>query len=114
MSVAERLFAVAFLSAVLAVYALAGIILIAPALRGLGWEFRFPASIPRPVRGLALAVAGAGVLCMAYGRFVEPYRLEVTHVHIASRKLPPGTGPLRIAHFSDLHCDPKVRLEGRL
>jgi len=59
-------------------------------------------------------LAAIGVLCIAYAYFVEPYWLEVTHVTIASDKLPPTSRPLRIVHVSDLHCDPKVRLEEKL
>lgn len=54
-----------------------------------------------------------GVACMLYGYFIEPYWLDVTRVSISSRKLAAGRS-LRIAHISDLHCDPKVRLERKL
>jgi len=60
------------------------------------------------------SLAVIGVLCMAYGYYIEPYWLEVTHVKIANAKLPPSARPIRIVHISDLHCDPKVRLEERL
>jgi predicted MPP superfamily phosphohydrolase len=50
---------------------------------------------------------------MLYGRFVEPYWLSVTHVSIASPKIPRGLR-LRIAQISDTHSDPKARLEERL
>jgi predicted MPP superfamily phosphohydrolase len=63
---------------------------------------------------VAWSLAAIGVLCIAYAYFVEPYRLEVAHVTIASDKLPPSGRPLRIVHISDLHCDPKVRLEEKL
>ncbi len=66
---------------------------------------------------LALAVwalAGLGLVCLAYGFFVEPYWLEVTRVTIESDKLAPSAGPIRIVHISDLHCDAKVRLEDKL
>lgn len=64
-------------------------------------------------RGVLLAAA-AGVLCILYGRFVEPLRPEVTRVRIESPKLGPGARPVRIVHLSDLHCDPAPRLEERL
>ena len=63
----------------------------------------------RIVFGLALA----GILLVAYS-FIEPYWLEVTHVRIPSAKLARGTGPIRIAQISDLHCDSFARLEDRL
>jgi len=60
-----------------------------------------------------LGIAGAGVVCILYARLVEPYWLSVTHVSIASPKLPRGLR-LRIAHISDTHSDPAPRLEERL
>ena len=61
-----------------------------------------------------IAVALVGALCIAYGYFVEPYWPEVTRVRLTSPKIPPGSRPVRIALISDLHCDPKPRLEERL
>jgi len=60
-----------------------------------------------------LGVAAAGIVCILYGRFVEPYWLSVTHVSITSPKIPRSLR-LRIAHISDTHSDPKARLEERL
>jgi len=65
-------------------------------------------------RRAVLSLAALGVLCMAWGRFVEPFWPEVVHVRIESRKLAPGARPVRIVHLSDLHCDPSPRLEERL
>ena len=56
----------------------------------------------------------AGVLCVLYAWQVEPYWLETTHAQAPTAKLPPGAKPIRIRHISDLHCDPKVRLEDKL
>lgn len=61
-----------------------------------------------------LALAAVGLLCFAYGAFVEPYWPEVTHVRIESPKLRGAQRPVRVVHISDLHCDPTVRLEERL
>jgi hypothetical protein len=61
-----------------------------------------------------LGLASAGILCGLYGYFVEPYWPEITHLQIKSAKIQPGAVPLRIALISDLHSDPKVRLENRL
>jgi predicted MPP superfamily phosphohydrolase len=61
---------------------------------------------------LGLAVVGLG--CMAYGYFLEPYWPEITHVPITSPKLRGASRPIRIVHISDLHSDPKPRLEERL
>src|SRR4051812_15221483 len=61
---------------------------------------------------LCPGAAGPDLFWYAYS--VEPYWPEVTHVTIQSVKLPAGTKPIRIVHFSDLHSDGKDRLESRL
>jgi predicted MPP superfamily phosphohydrolase len=58
-------------------------------------------------------LALVGVICLLYGRFVEPYWLEIKHVSIPSKRIRPGTS-LRIVHFSDLHSGAGPRLEARL
>ena len=62
----------------------------------------------------SLVLASIGLGCIAYGYFVEPYRLSVTHVDIPTSKMRHGSTAIRIVHFSDLHSDPKARLEPRL
>lgn len=102
-----------FIGSVAAVYLFAAIASIRIVLRRLK---RVGAPTPAQLwlqRG-ALTLAAIGVLCMAYGYFVEPYWLAVTRVSIASAKLPRGARPVRLIHISDLHSDPKVRLEERL
>jgi predicted MPP superfamily phosphohydrolase len=61
-----------------------------------------------------LALAGTGLLCMTYGRFVEPNWLSVSHAEITSPKIPAGQRPIRVAHFSDLHSEASPRLEPKL
>jgi hypothetical protein len=51
---------------------------------------------------------------VAYGYFVEPYWPEVTHIRITSSRMLPGARPIRVVLLSDLHSDPKPRLEDRL
>jgi len=63
---------------------------------------------------VVMGLAGIGVLCFLYARFVEPYWPEVTHFRIVSPKIPTGSRPIRIVQISDLHSDPKPRLEERL
>jgi predicted MPP superfamily phosphohydrolase len=70
--------------------------------------------IPISLRGAALWILAAGAICVAYGYFAEPYWPEVTHVRIASTRLRPGAQPIRVVLLSDLHSDPKPRLEDRL
>jgi len=63
---------------------------------------------------LFMALAGLGLVCMAYGYLVEPNWLDVTRVTVATEKFPPGTRPVRIVHISDVHSDPRPRLEEEL
>jgi hypothetical protein len=65
-------------------------------------------------RRIVLSLAALGVICFLYGYLIEPYWPSVTRVKITSDKLPSGSRPIRIAHISDLHCDPKPRLEEKL
>jgi predicted MPP superfamily phosphohydrolase len=57
--------------------------------------------------------AGIGIVCMLYGRLVEPNWLSVTRVSVANSKIPRGS-KIRIAHISDVHSESTVRLEERL
>jgi hypothetical protein len=59
-------------------------------------------------------LAVLGLLCFGYGYFSEPYSLEITRVRIETPKLAAGTRPIRLVLFSDLHSDPKPRLEETL
>lgn len=67
----------------------------------------------RLARQISFALAAIAILCIGYS-FYEPYRPEVTHVKISSPKLAKTAGSLRIVHISDLHSDPKPRLENNL
>ena len=71
-------------------------------------------AVGRWARRIVLALAAAGIVALSYAYFIEPYWLEHTHVSLDSAKLPAGARPIRIVHISDLHCDPKVRLEEEL
>ena len=63
---------------------------------------------------VVLGLAGLGMLCVAYGYYVEPYWPSVTHFQIDSAKLAEGAGPVRVVLISDLHSDARPRLEERL
>ena len=102
-----------FLLAVGAVYVLAALALLRT-IRDRRRGGLSPGRVTRWARRALLALAGLGLLCMAYARFIEPYWLEVRHVRITSRRLPKDARPIRIVHVSDLHCDPAPRLEERL
>ncbi len=60
-----------------------------------------------------LAFGTIGFLCVLYGWLIEPYWLSIENVRLESTKLHRGQS-VRIAHISDLHCDPEKRLEDRL
>jgi hypothetical protein len=114
MLLGEALVALLFVAGVLAVFGLAGLLLVGYVSRrfgGTGGVLRF---FPRWARRAILGLAAIGLACMAYAYFVEPYRLRVTHVRIESPKVPAGARPIRIVHISDLHCDARPRLETRL
>jgi predicted MPP superfamily phosphohydrolase len=102
-----------FLGAVALVYILAALSL-------LEWVFERRGLKAPPgrrrllARRLVLALAFLGLLCFAYGYFIEPYWLEVTRVTIAAPQLAGAARPVRIVHISDVHSDPAPRLEERL
>jgi predicted MPP superfamily phosphohydrolase len=102
-----------FVCAVAAVYLFAACAVVRLLLRR--FEFMLP---PTPTARIAergsLALAALGVVCFAYGYFVEPYWPQVTHVRVESPKLRGAQRPVRVVHISDLHCDPEPRLEERL
>ncbi|MCA1594316.1 MAG: metallophosphoesterase [Acidobacteria bacterium] len=102
-----------FLCVVAAVYILAAGALLRIVLRRMGRGSK-PAPSRFWIERTVLVFAVAGLLCFAYGYFVEPYWPEVTRVRVESGKLAGASRPLRIAHISDLHCDPQPRLEERL
>jgi uncharacterized protein len=64
-------------------------------------------------RTVVLALASGVIVCFLYGRFIEPYRPEITNVAIPNARIRSGTS-LRIVHISDLHSEGSPRLEPRL
>jgi hypothetical protein len=113
MRLTELLAVFLFLAMVVTVY-LAAVVLLVRAVRRRVRRADGPSRRERWAQRIVIPLAVVGLLCMAYGRFVEPYWLDVTHHRIVSPKLPPGTPPIRIVHISDLHSDPTPRLEERL
>ena len=59
---------------------------------------------------VSLVAAALGLICIAYGYFIEPYRLTTTPIEIQTSKLRINSR-IRIVQLSDLHSDPKPRLE---
>ena len=103
-----------FIGCVAAVYVLAAGIILRFLIRKLRRDAPEVAPAKIWFRRIVLALAGIGIMCIAYGYFVEPYWLSSTHIKIPSSKLPKGAQPIRVVHISDLHSDPKSRLESRL
>lgn len=103
-----------FIATVTLVYFLAAGILVRLALRRLGLITLPTSRRAAWTRRVILGLAALGTLCIAYGFAVEPFWPEVTRVRIESPKLTSGTRPIRLVHISDIHSDPKPRLEGRL
>jgi predicted MPP superfamily phosphohydrolase len=103
-----------FLSLVAGVYVLAASVLLRKVLERIGratppegkWHIRG--------RRVILSLAAVGVLCGLYGYFVEPYWPQVTRTQLRSHKLAGAQRPVRLVHISDVHSDPKARLEARL
>jgi uncharacterized protein len=63
------------------------------------------------MRRFFLIIFALAALCaLAWGLFVEPYRIEVTHTYIEGQV----ARPLKIAHVSDLHSARVGRRETRL
>jgi uncharacterized protein len=103
-----------FVSSVFAVYFAAGALVLKSARRRFSTRAAPPTPRETKARRVIFALAALGSLCIAYGTFVEPYWLEVTRTRVESPKIRAGSGSVRIALVSDLHSDPKPRLEERL
>ena len=114
MQSSENFSVLLFLSIVAVVYVLAGGIVVRLLARKLRRRTRITTRGTVWFNRVVLILALGGLLCMAYGYFIEPYWPAVTHLQIKTAKLAPGTPPIRIAHISDLHADPKPRLEEQL
>lgn len=114
MSDMERNSLLLFLSLVALVYVMAGGILFRWLKDKLRRRKRSYSIIHRRWNLFVLGLTLLGIGCFVYGMAVEPYWPEITHVRIRAEKLKPGSSPIRIVHLSDLHSDPKPRLEERL
>src|SRR4030095_7169266 len=58
-----------------------------------------------------LILAGAGILCIAYGHWIEPNWLSKSYVVIRSSKIPAGRRAIRLLHFSVCPSESCPRLE---
>lgn len=114
MTPTERYGLITVLAAIAAVYIFAFGGLVRIILEKLGFIKTKPKTIQVWFRRIVFGLAFIGLGCFAYAYFIEPYRLSVRNVHIKSAKLPKGSQPIRVVQISDIHSDPKVRLEEKL
>lgn len=114
MNLSEKVAILAFLAVIASVYVSTGGILLRALVRKLSGRNPVWPRRGRWFRRAVFAAALLGGLCYAYGYFIEPYWLEVTHVSLTSEKLAADARPIRLVHISDLHCDETERLELRL
>jgi len=106
----EKLVILMFLGSLALLYASAGGMVLRAGWR---WAARRRGQTPAKVhsrryiwlRRVVLALAAVGVLCMAYGRFIEPRWVEVTRVRVESPRLREASRPVRIVQVSDFHCE---------
>ena len=114
MTASQQISFLLFVGSVATIYVLAGRIVIVGAYRRLAGKKVWRSRRSKVLAAVILTLGALGIVCMAYGYFIEPYWLDVTHVRIVTAKLPPGREPIRLVHISDTHCDSKRRLEGKL
>lgn len=114
MPATEEIRVLIFIAFVGTVYLLAAIVLTRSLLSRFGLVRQPAGRFSVYFRRIILLLALAGVVCFAYGYFIEPYWPEITQVTIRSPKFAETGRPLRIVHISDLHSDAHPRLEGRL
>ena len=111
MTLVERIGMLAFVAVAATVFVAAVGVLARMALERFGRRTRPESRAVRWWRRVVLALAAFGVVCIAYGAAIEPYWPEVTHVRLTTAKLQAGQRAIRIVQISDLHSDPKARLE---
>ncbi len=115
MRFSEKLVILVFLGLLVVLYLAAGGMLVHAAWgwlagwRGQAWATAHPWYVW--LRRAVLAVAAVGVLCMAYGYFIEPRWVLVTRVRVVSGRLRGASRPVRIVQVSDFHCEASAGLE---
>jgi len=104
----EEVSLIVFALALLALYGLETLVLLDAMLAVLRHRSPRRILLCKPAIVLHVLAAG-GLVCMGYGRFVEPKRVQVNVMTVPTPKLKDTT--FRIVQISDLHCDRKVRNE---
>src|SRR3712207_6688578 len=87
-----------FVCAVAAVYLFAACAVVRLLLRRFGFMER-PARRALVAERVSLILAAVGLVCFAYGYFVEPFWPEVTRVRVESPKLRGAQRPVRVVHI---------------
>jgi predicted MPP superfamily phosphohydrolase len=64
--------------------------------------------------GSLIFLQTAGLAAFIWGAYIEPFRLQLTHLTIAARQWPAAAPPLRLLHISDLHIERLTRREAHL
>lgn len=82
-------------------------------------RWRKPAAAPRGPwrrrwRAAVLVLGSLGACCVAYGLWVEPGWVEVTHVRLPLRRMTRTAAAVRVVQVSDLHVDRAPGLELRV
>jgi len=111
MTASEKLVLILFLGIIAIVYTAETFLLLAFVFNKLRGAEALKIFCSKPALAVHL-LALIGIICFAYGYFVEPYRLKIETVRIQTPKLAKTT--LRLIQISDLHCDKKPRNEVKL
>lgn len=110
--------ALLFMTAVLLTYVLAGSLALRHGLRQIArWRGNPPKPLGRTtkiIHATIVALAAFGLACFAWALFVEPYWPELTRTRVEVDGLPPDHRSIRVVQLTDLHSDPRARLEGEL
>ena len=93
---AEYFRIIIFFSLVVAIYTFATIIFIKWLLHKFGSAALSQQKNQVWFRRIIFSLSFIGLLCIAYGYFIEPYRISITRVEIKSEKLAGGAKPIRI------------------
>jgi predicted MPP superfamily phosphohydrolase len=98
----EKILALVFVGSIASVYVLEICLIAAFVCRRLKRTKDSPTRLSKAAP-LIHALAVIGIICFAYGYFIEPYWIEVTTVEIQTKKLKDTS--LRLLHISDMHCE---------
>jgi len=111
MSRQELIRVILFCATVSLVYVLELTLAVVAVVRRLGAKPARSVLLSKPawvLHGLALV----GVVCFLYGRFIEPYWIELNRFTLTTGKLERAS--FRIVHISDLHCESEPLNEPRM